>query len=467
MDFEYAAPEKAGTPAAGLCAFFKTLDKTLIDMHSVIMLRGGRVLLEVYYEPYNSCSLHRMYSVTKSFVSLAVGALAAEGRISLDDKIAEYFPEFPTPYEWTAQTTIRNMLMMRSPHDYTTYKQHPEMPWVESFFKTEPTHEPGTVFAYDTSASHTLGALVEKLTGKRLLDYLREVCLDEIGFSKDAYCLEDGQGVSIGGSGMMARPMDLARTAALVMNGGRYNGKQLLDARYLKEAVSYQSRTETRGSFPDECRGYGMQFWRTRNNSYMMYGMAGQLALCVPDKDFILVTTADTLSCRDGLQDILDAFWSNIYDNLDTVMPDKRTELDEILKNRRIIPTAGEGKAFEGEYVFGKNKMGLKRLGITTAKDGGELRYTNETGSHTLPFKIGAFAYGLFPYYDCRCITSGAWVEDNRLVIKSRLTGEMIGSVNMELYFSRGGVTISSRKTEGHYFGEFNGAASGVKLVYR
>ncbi|MGN1116356.1 MAG: serine hydrolase domain-containing protein [Candidatus Ornithomonoglobus sp.] len=464
MDFKYITPAQAGVPAEGICGFFETLDKTPIDMHSVIMLRGGKILLEVYYEPYKPYSLHRMYSVTKSFVSLAIGALAAEGRISLDDKIVKYFPEFPTPYKWIAQTTIRNMLMMRSPHDYTTYKQHPEMPWVESFFKTEPTHEPGTVFAYDTSATHTLGALVEKLTGKQLLDYLRDVCLDEIGFSKDAYCLKDEQGVSIGGSGMMARPMDLARVAALVMNGGRYNGKQLLDEEYLKAATSYQSRTETRGSFPDERQGYGMQFWRTRNNSYMMYGMAGQLALCVPDKDFILITTADTLSCHDGLQDILDAFWSNIYSRLDTVMTDKQAELDEILKNRRILPTVGEGKPFRGEYEFGKNKMGLKRIGITTTRDGGELRYTNETGSHILLFKTGDFEYELFPYYDCQCITSGAWVEDNRLVIKSRLTGEMVGSVNMELYFNSGAVTISSRKTEGHYFGEFNGVASGRSI---
>ncbi|MGN0183346.1 MAG: hypothetical protein ACI4DP_13205, partial [Candidatus Ornithomonoglobus sp.] len=107
---------------------------------------------------------------------------------------------------------------------------------------------------------------------------------------------------------------------------------------------------------------------------------------------------------------------------------------------------------------------GLSWIGITTTKDGGALRYVNETGSHTLPFKTGAFEYGLFPYYDCQCITSGAWVEDDRLVIKSRLTGEMIGSVNMELYFKNGSVTISSRKTEGHYFGEFNGAASGRSI---
>lgn len=464
MNIQYTAPQTAGVPAAGICEFFKALDDTPIDMHSVIMARHGKILLESYYKPYNAEKLHRMYSVTKSFVSLAIGALCTEGRISLDDRITKYFPEFPAKHEYIEKTTIRDMLMMRSPHDYTTYKQHPEMNWVESWFKTLPTHEPGTVFAYDTSATHTLGALVEKLSGKSLLDYLRGVCLDEIGFSKNSYCLTDPQGVSIGGSGMMAAPMDIMRTAMLIMNGGEWNGKQLLDREYLKAATSFQTRTETRGSFQDERQGYGMQFWRVRHNSFMMYGMAGQLALFVPDKDFILVTTADTLSSRDGLQDILDAFWNHIYRNLDKCIEGGEKELEEILRNRALAPVPGGGRTFSGDFKMDENKVGLTHIGITTDENGGELRYTNKTGSHTLKFGTGGFEYGDFPYYGCECITSGAWQEENRLIIKSRLIGEMIGSVNMELYFSDNGVTLSSKKTEGHYFGEFNIVSSGRKI---
>lgn len=432
--------------------FLDEVDASGVELHSAIMLSEGKIISETYYAPFNRDKLHRMFSVTKSFVSLAIGCLAAEGRIGLDDYICDYFPEYPTEYAWTKKTTIRNMLMMRSPHDKTTYKEDPAADWVESFFKIKPTHMPGTVFAYDTSATHTLGALVEKLSGKSLLDYLRGKFLDKIGFSADAYCLTDPQGVSIGGSGMMARPIDIAKTAQLVMNGGEYRGEQLLNREYLREIVSYQSRTLTRGSFADEKQGYGMQFWRTRNNGCMMYGMGGQLALMLPEKDFILVTTADSLSCRDGVQHIFDAFWREIYPHT--------KELSGLCEqNAREIPhEGGFMKEFCGSYVFDENKMGLSQLTI----DGDLFSFTNKQCSGSLKFSADGNVAGTFPGYGCECLTSGGWIAENHLIIKSRLTGEMIGSVTIELYFAENAVTISARATEGHYFKEWNGVTTGT-----
>ena len=460
MMFKKSSPESMGVSEKSLSEFFIALDSLNVDMHSVIMLRHDKLLCEEYYEPFTKSDLHRMFSVTKSFVSLAVSCLVTDGKISLDDYITSYFPEYPTPYEYIKQTTIRDMLMMRSPHDKTTYKADLNGNWVESFFKTQPTHRSGTVFAYDTSATHVLGALVEKISGMTLLDYLRIKCLDEIGFSPDAYCLKDPQGVSIGGSGLMARPMDIAKTAYLVMNGGKYNGKQLLDAEYLRKATSMLSPTIIRGSFTDEKQGYGMQFWRTRNNGFMMYGLGGQIALCLPDKKFILVTTADTQGCQGGLQDILDIFWNTLYNNLDN-NTEKDSRIDSILSHRRIQPFSGETKRFSAEFTFDENVMGITDLAVMTDENGGRISYTNQTGSHTLNFKTDGFYDAPFPYYNCKSITSGAW-KDDALFIKSRLIGEMVGSVTMELYFSEKGVTVLSRKTEGMHFNEFNGVAEGT-----
>ena len=154
-----------------------------------------------------------MFSVTKSFTSIAIGLLQEEGRLSLDDSIVKFFPEYvpdtSEAHPWLLATTIRDMLSMRSCHASTTYdKFSSKTDWVKSFFTVAPTHKPGTVFHYDTSSSHTLCALVEKLTGMKMLDYLRNKVLNEIGFSKEAYCLTDGFGVSMGGSGLMATSRD-------------------------------------------------------------------------------------------------------------------------------------------------------------------------------------------------------------------------------------------------------------------
>lgn len=455
-------PAMAGVSEESICRFFSRLDSLDFDMHSVIMMRYGKVLLESYYEPYGCDSLHRMFSVTKSFVGLAIGCLAEEGRINLDAPITSYFPEYSSDYEYTKRTTIRNMLMMRTPHERTTYKLDFSKNWVESYFITEPTHEPGTVFSYDTSASHVLCGLVEKITGMTFLDYLRTRFLDEIGFSKGAYCLKDNWGVSIGGSGLMATAMDLAKTANFVMNGGKHCGKQLMDGDFIKEATSFLSATCVRGGFTDEKQGYGMQFWRTRNNGFMFYGIGGQLALCLPDKDFVMVTTADTLGYQGGVQAILDIFWNEIYSALDKKITGNSEKLAEILSSRKINPVNGYGKDFEGKYVFSKNGMGLSELYVISDKHGGSIEYTNLTGCHKLKFSTGGFCNDKFPYYNCEAITSGAW-NDNMLMIKSRLTGEFTGSVTMELYFTDYGVTISSRKTEGTLFNEFNGIVQGRK----
>ena len=139
-----------------------------------------------------------MFSITKSFVSMAIGCLAEESKLKLDDKIVDYFPEKQPEsgtYKYTAMLTIRDMLKMKTCHTKTTYKNPGVTDWVGSFFTTKPTHVPGTVFSYDTSSTHVLGALVEKLSGMTILDYLRSKGLDELGFSKDAHILTDPQGM--------------------------------------------------------------------------------------------------------------------------------------------------------------------------------------------------------------------------------------------------------------------------------
>lgn len=318
-DFEKISPSEAGVPQVAINRFLHELDSLPFDIHSVIMLRGGKMLLERYYEPYERDTLHRMYSVTKSLVGLAILCLADEGKIDLDTSITSYFPEYPAKYNDIKNTTIRNMLMMRTAHKKTTYKADLSSDWVKSFFTTEPTQIPGTVFSYDTSSSHTLGALVEKITGMELLDYLRIKFLDKIGFSKSAYCLKDPFGVSIGGSGLMATPLDVAKVALLVMNKGMENGEQLINPELVTLAVSNLSPTASHCKYADEQQGYGMQFWRTRHNGFMLYGLGGQMAICLPDKDFIFVVTADTGEYKDGTQNIRDVFWNEIYNSLDKI----------------------------------------------------------------------------------------------------------------------------------------------------
>lgn len=315
-------PEATGISASCIMDALREIDTRGISMHSFLFCKDNCLVAEGYYAPVKKNDLHRMFSVTKSFVSIAIGFLQEEGRLSLDDSIVKFFPEYvPNTSEahpWLLATTIRDMLSMRSCHASTTYdKFSSKTDWVKSFFTVAPTHKPGTVFHYDTSSSHTLCALVEKLTGMKMLDYLRNKVLNEIGFSKEAYCLTDGFGVSMGGSGLMATSRDLMLFALLILNNGKLNGKQYISADYIKESTSFQTATCVTGPVPSESQGYGLQFWIGEHNSIVCYGMGGQLAILLPEYNTAIVTTADTQGYQGGNQVIYDAIFCHILPGLE------------------------------------------------------------------------------------------------------------------------------------------------------
>lgn len=315
-------PEAAGISASCIIDALREINIREVSMHSFLLCKDDCLVAEGYYAPVKKNDLHRMFSVTKSFTSIAIGLLQEEGRLSLDDSIVKFFPEYvpntSEAHQWLLATTIRDMLSMRSCHASTTYdKFSSKTDWVKSFFTVAPTHKPGTVFHYDTSSSHTLCALVEKLTGMKMLDYLRNKVLNEIGFSKEAYCLTDGFGVSMGGSGLMATSRDFMLFALLILNNGKLNGKQYISADYIKESTSFQTATCVTGPVPSESQGYGLQFWIGEHNSIVCYGMGGQLAILLPEYNTAIVTTADTQGYQGGNQVIYDAIFRHILPELE------------------------------------------------------------------------------------------------------------------------------------------------------
>lgn len=372
-------PEAKGISASCIIDTLSEIDIRGISMHSFLLCKDDCLIAEGYHAPVKKNDLHRMFSVTKSFVSIAIGLLQEEGRLSLDDSIVKFFPEYvPNTCEahpWLLATTIRDMLSMRSCHASTTYdKFSSKTDWVKSFFTVAPTHKPGTVFHYDTSATHTLCALVEKLTNMKMLDYLRNKVLNEIGFSKEAYCLTDGFGVSMGGSGLMATSRDLMCFALLILHNGNLNGKQYISADYIKEATSFQTATCVTGPVPSESQGYGLQFWIGEHNSIVCYGMGGQLAILLPEYNTAIVTTADTQGYQGGNQVIYDAIFRHILPELEkrqtpwTPSDEEKLAFEQFMSKLAIRPLDHNKSAFEAwnnksENVNDINTSFLTNLG--------------------------------------------------------------------------------------------------------
>lgn len=482
LTFEKATPEETGISGKYIINFIDRLSQRKIPMHSLLLMHRDKLIFEGYYAPYTEKTLHRMFSISKSFTSIAIGLLAEEGRISLNDAIVKYFPEkLPSEvHPWIASTTIMDMLMMRSCHASTTYKLNMESDWVESFFTVPPTNPPGRLFHYDTSAAHTLCALVEKLTGTVMLDYLKSK-LDCLGFSEQSYMLKDPFGVSLGGSGLVALPMDMLKFGYFIAHRGLVDGKQLISSDYIDKAVSCLSETCVTAPIPGEAQGYGLQFWRGANNGYTCYGMGGQLVIFLPDYDLICVTTADTQGIGGGNQQIYDALYEEILPYIQNEVCGNLTadaENSQLLINKtaslRIEPLGSasltesvksvvkriNGRTFNVRTTgsgFENFVLKLNAPSVPEEQDGGSLSFIYNNKPYFIEFGIGSMRTGSFPIYDQRYAASGAWIADGTFYIKAHIIDSYVGSVHFQLSFGENDLTIFMRKQEESLFKEFTG----------
>lgn len=468
-----ATPEELGIPSLAINNFIQRLEKNNICMHSLIILRHNKIAAEGYWKPFSAEKKHRMYSITKSFVSIAIGFMIEEGLIKFDDKIISFFEDkLPTDGvpEDIAEMTIRDLLQMTTCNKEATYEIIKDNDWLKTFFAVKPDHKPGTVFNYDKSGSYVLGAIVERLSGQYLLDYLRPKFLDKIGFSSDAYCIKSPMGISNGSSGLVCRPRDVAKFTLLCMNKGKYDGKQLIPYEYINEAISKQINTDNE-RFEDDKEGYGYQFWRCRNNGFACKGKGSQFVICIPDKDFALITTADTRPNPEAQKVIFNSLWEEIYSKLsDTALNeniDERNKLYDKLSNLIIRPVLGNKTAQIAEqvhshiYRFAENPMGIINARIDFDDDKNVIEYEKNNHKYKLFFGMGKNISGKFPEYDYNCISSGAWINEKTLVINCYITDDDFGTLVITLNFDGKSLTVDMKKFTDTSLDEYEGTAKG------
>lgn len=469
LTFEKSSPEETGIPGECIIRFIDRLHQRQIPMHSLLLMHHDRLVFEGYYAPLTAHSLHRMFSISKSFTSIAIGLLADEGRLSLEDPVIKYFPEkLPDKdsiHPWVAQMTIKDMLMMRTCHASTTYKLDMSSDWVTSFFTTQPTHPPGTIFHYDTSAAHTLCALAEKLTGQNMLDYIKEK-LHILGFSEESYMIKYPFGVSMGGSGLVALPIDMMKFGYFIAHRGLVLGRQLLSSSYIDMAVSPLTASCVTAPLPSEAQGYGLQFWRNERNGFTCYGMGGQLIIFLPDYELICVTTADTQSIQGGNQQIYDALYEELLPHIQeqTHTPDEtaKNDLGKALSSLALKPLesslpknlhAGSGRT----YYVQNEASDFQSFSVLLTENAGTLSFTYKNTPCSISFGIGCMQTGAFPIYNLWYAASGAWLFDGTLLIRAHIIDAYVGVVQFQLSFQDDSLTIFMTKKEESLFHEFNG----------
>lgn len=482
-----STPESCGISSEHILRFIDKLERYRLNMHSYIIIRHGSILSEGYWKPFCADRLHRMYSVSKTFTSAAIGLLCDEGRISLTDKIVSYFPDkLPSEiHPYAADMTIRDLLIMATPYSAPTYGlQYND--WAATFFNTKPSHPPGTIFAYDTSGSFILNVIAERVAGKPFLEYMQEKALGEMGFSEDAWCVKSPEGYSWGGSGVMCTTRDLAKFALLFLNDGRYNNRQLLSQEYVRAAVSKQIDNKTTGFDDDTCHsyGYGYQIWMTRDNSFSFLGMGDQLAVCIPEHEIVFVCTADNQGYTSSRGIIYNALWDEIVDKVSPEpLPENPSACESLrLKNESLdtIPLDGAADSSYSDRINGvayklrKNPMGITKTKLVINGDRGIWEYTNTGGDKHIEFGIGNYREGLFPHTEYfgdtigrpanrmyECLSSAAWVEEHKFMLRIFVTDDYLGNMTVTFSFKGDEIGIYMSKTAEWFLNEYQGFAGG------
>jgi CubicO group peptidase (beta-lactamase class C family) len=288
-----STPESQGVSSAGIRAFVEAADKQVNSMHSFMLVRHGQVVAEAWWAPESADKPHVLWSLSKSFTSSAVGFAVSEGRISVDDLVLTFFPEDapPEPSNHLKAMRIRDLLTMTVGHQSEVFLRD-KTEWTRAFLAHDVPHKPGTHFQYNTPATYMLSAIIQKVTGQTVRDYLKPRLFEPLGIS-DPVWEESPEGISLGGYGLFVRTEDIAKFGQLYLQQGQWQGKQLLPAEWIAEATSKQV---SNGSDPskDWEQGYGYQFWRCRHGAYRGDGKDGQFCIVLPELDAVIAITANT-----------------------------------------------------------------------------------------------------------------------------------------------------------------------------
>ena len=481
-------PEEVGVSSADVYAMLSSLLKRKIHMHSILLMRHDKIFFECYWSPFHKDRTHRMYSVTKSFVSVAVGLAEEDGLIDLDATVASYFPEKISSGlgEWLSEQTVRQMLAMTTVGGCKSWFQERPKDRTYFYFNDRKEKRPaGTVWEYDSAGSQVLASLVEKVTGKKLFDYLNERIFKKIGAFSDAKILLTPNLDSWGDSGMICTPRDLAVFARFVMNYGEWNGERLMNENYLRTATSKVVDDTVQAFETAFGGGYGYQFRKTYDDGFAFVGMGNQLAICLPRQDLIFVCTADTQGCAFSRNYISAAFFDNIAEKVsderlcvDAEASEKLKKLSDSLSLFSVNGAADSPmreKINEKTFECRENPLGWKNFTFKFENaEAGELQYTNERGKMVIQFYVNRNRFGKFceegysREFGGVCTTDGhkykdavscAWLHENKLIVFVQIIDDYFGNLSLTFSFKDDIAVVKAVKNAEDFLFDYDGEA--------
>ncbi|MEO8405848.1 MAG: serine hydrolase, partial [Chitinophagaceae bacterium] len=252
--------------------------------------------------------------LSKSFTSTAIGLLVTEGKITVNDPVTSFFKdELPaTVSDNLANMKIKHLLTMNTGHGDDTIPKMRDgsATWTKTFLAQPVNFEPGTHFLYNTGATYMLGAIVYKITGKKLEEYLAPRLFEPLGIKN--YDWETSpQGLNTAGYGLRIKTEDIARFGQLYLQKGKWDNQQILPEAWVDEATRYE--TSSQAGTGDWSQGYGYQFWRCKPGFYRGDGAFGQFCIVMPQYDAVMAVNSESWDMQKSMTTI----WDNLLPGME------------------------------------------------------------------------------------------------------------------------------------------------------
>lgn len=340
--FEYVTPESCGIRSSRIMKLIGEICKLdrFQELDGFRIIRHGKILAEGYFAPYRKEYKHTLCSVSKAFISTAIGFAVDEGLLQVEDKVVRFFPEKAKNVTDSdmLNMTIHHLLTMTSGKKGVGVHERDDSiidckDQVQTFIDLPFDAKPGDKFDYIGFCTYMLSAILTRVTGKNPVDYLNDKLFSKIGMEYPTYRTCPG-GIFLGYSGMRITLDDFSRFGQFYLQKGEWNGQQLLSKAWIKKATSKQIDTNV-GTGIDWTEGYAYQFWRGRHNTYRFCGANAQTCIVSPDKDmmFVMLSNLD----NSHIQTMISAFYDCILNDASPeALPENPADyatLNELMSN--------------------------------------------------------------------------------------------------------------------------------------
>ena len=465
-----STPEQQGISSGAIIKLIDEIEKSGIHFHSIMIVINGYVVAEGWWYPYAKGLKHQLYSLSKSFTATGVGLAVKEGKLTVEDDVISFFPEqLPaTQSDYLKQLKVKHLLTMSVGHAEDTTGQLREAAdgnWVKKFLSLPIANKPGAVFLYNTGATFMLSAIVQKVSGEKLIDYLKPRLFDPLQIVAIDW-LENPQGINTGGYGLRVKTEDIAKLGQLYLQKGKWNDEQILTEEWVHQATT--KKIDSKGSNPNDPpvtdwnQGYGYQFWMSQSGGFRADGAFGQFSLVSPDHKSVVAITEESFDTQKSMKLI----WDNLYPHIKTEKiaenEENQEQLNQLLHNLKLtVPALNTSSAVQ-KTITGKtfelhnNDLGAQAITFSFNDNTCVLDLAQNKGAISITCGMNSWITGnnekktadsLFPVpgridFPSKIAASTTWNSDNQLLVTWRFI-ETVHGDQITCTFNGDGITIS------------------------